>query len=295
MLIESPPIIPGHARSVCRGSATAPPKPSAQTLFVLSAMDERLRKEDERWEQVGENFDTLFAQVESISKNQQRMEVQFGASSSIMEQMLKDQQALAKQLEANTQAMAHLSLNQQKSKDEEPPSPTRSVENLENPFATHNGENTRARQFGRAGGGQKLGTEHFGSDRFTVPKLQFPSFDGTNPRVWKSKCMDFFQPYNVPDALKSTLASLSMEENPAKWLQVYKQKHGLGDWEEFIAAVEQKFGANDYRDAIGELLELTQSLRQLQWKSIPNPLRTYSLRSVCIMMDLGNCFFVSVH
>jgi len=39
---------------------------------------------------------------------------------------------------------------------------------------------------------------------------------------------------------------------------VYKMKHGLGDWASFMAAVEQKFGNNDYREALTELLELQQ-------------------------------------
>jgi len=50
-----------------------------------------------------------------------------------------------------------------------------------------------------------------------------------------------------------------MDGKAAKWLQVYKRQHGLGDWNSFIAAVEQKFGANDYRDAMSELLELKQT------------------------------------
>ena len=50
-----------------------------------------------------------------------------------------------------------------------------------------------------------------------------------------------------------------MDGNAAKWLQVYKKQHGLGDWHTFISAVEKKFGANDYRDAMSELLELKQT------------------------------------
>jgi hypothetical protein len=49
-----------------------------------------------------------------------------------------------------------------------------------------------------------------------------------------------------------------MDENAAKWLQMYKKKHGLGDWQTFIAVVEQKFGDNDYKTALSQLLELQQ-------------------------------------
>jgi hypothetical protein len=41
-----------------------------------------------------------------------------------------------------------------------------------------------------------------------------------------------------------------MEDNTAKWMQVYKIKRGLGDWSSFVLAVEEKFGAYDYRKAI---------------------------------------------
>jgi hypothetical protein len=41
-------------------------------------------------------------------------------------------------------------------------------------------------------------------------------------------------------------------------LQVYKPKKGLGDWSSFVATVEDKFGAYDYKKAIQELSALKQ-------------------------------------
>lgn len=35
-------------------------------------------------------------------------------------------------------------------------------------------------------------------------------------------------------------------------------KCGLGEWDEFIAALETQFGSYDYRDAISDLVALTQ-------------------------------------
>jgi hypothetical protein len=49
-----------------------------------------------------------------------------------------------------------------------------------------------------------------------------------------------------------------MEDNAAKWLQVYKLMKVLGDWPSFVAVAEEKFGAYDYRKAIQELLALKQ-------------------------------------
>lgn len=92
-----------------------------------------------------------------------------------------------------------------------------------------------------------------------LPKMSCPTFDGTNPRIWKSKCLDYFALCNIDEAFWPIAASLNMDGNAAKWLQVYKKKNGLGDWESFITVVEKKFGANDCRDAIGQLLELKQT------------------------------------
>lgn len=49
-----------------------------------------------------------------------------------------------------------------------------------------------------------------------------------------------------------------MDGKAAKWLQVYKLKYGLGNWDSFIQAVEEKFGDNDYREALTQLLEFQQ-------------------------------------
>jgi hypothetical protein len=63
----------------------------------------------------------------------------------------------------------------------------------------------------------------------------------------------------TPPYMKPLIASMHMDGNLAKWLQVYKLKNGLGSWEQFIQAVEAKFGANAYKTALGELMELEQT------------------------------------
>jgi hypothetical protein len=84
--------------------------------------------------------------------------------------------------------------------------------------------------------------------------LSFPKFNEDNPHIWIHKCRDYFQIFNIPECLWVTAASLHMEENAGKWLQVYKLCSGLGSWLDFVTAVEDKFGAYDYRQAIQDLL-----------------------------------------
>lgn len=95
-----------------RAGITAPPKPSVQTQFVLTRMDDRASVEDAHWHEVMENLDLLYAKVGSVEQNQQRIEARMEMSGGIMEQMLKDQQQLAKQMEITGQAVAQLTLNQ---------------------------------------------------------------------------------------------------------------------------------------------------------------------------------------
>lgn len=89
--------------------------------------------------------------------------------------------------------------------------------------------------------------------------MAFPRFNGTNPSIWRDKCEDYFKIFSLPETMWTTLASLHMDENPTKWLKVYKVKHGVDNWEKFISAVEKKFGAHDYKEAIEELLDLQQT------------------------------------
>lgn len=59
--------------------------------------------------------------------------------------------------------------------------------------------------------------------------------------------------------MKPIIASMHMHGNSARWLQVYKLKHGLGSQDEFINVVEDKFGENEYRTTLRELMELKQT------------------------------------
>jgi hypothetical protein len=88
--------------------------------------------------------------------------------------------------------------------------------------------------------------------------LTFTKMIGDNPRIWIDMCVDYFTIFNIPMCMWTTAASLHMEDNAAKWLQVYKLQHGLGDWQVFVDAVQHKFGAYDYHKAIQDLLSVKQ-------------------------------------
>jgi hypothetical protein len=51
---------------------------------------------------------------------------------------------------------------------------------------------------------------------------------------------------------------LHLEDNVAKWWQVYRLKHGLVTWPVFVVAIEERFGVYDYRCSIQDLLQIRQ-------------------------------------
>ena len=140
--------------------------------------------------------------------------------------------------------------------EDDPPCPTlshTSRRQQRRSFRTHHsGIPTRPRP---TAGHAPCTADGFGG-RHVIPKMSCPTFDGSNPRIQKSKCLDYFQLCNIDEAFWPIAASLNMDGNAAKWLEVYKKKYGLGDWDSFIAAMGKIFGANDYRDAMGDLLDL---------------------------------------
>ena len=81
----------------------APTKPSKQTQFVLDAMSKNSDDDNSRWEQVMEHFDLIFQQMNDIGLIQQDIKQDLNATKD-------DQKLIAKQVQANGQVVASLTL-----------------------------------------------------------------------------------------------------------------------------------------------------------------------------------------
>jgi hypothetical protein len=191
--------------------------------------------------------------VGEIDKTQQKMSNQIDISAQILERVVKDQAVLARQLDATGQAVARLIVD--RPSVEEVPRPSRPsvrrppMGELGSDEDTYGPPHHPGAQGGRAG--KNLFHQH-------LPKMSFPRFNGENPRIWKDKCLDYFHIFSLPEALWLPTATMFMYDNATRWLQVYKLKQGLTIWTTFIAAMEEQFGSYEYRDAMGEIVALTQ-------------------------------------
>jgi hypothetical protein len=93
----------------------------------------------------------------------------------------------------------------------------------------------------------------------SLPKMQFPTFDGEHPKIWFDNCENYFTIYTIPDKLWVTTAAMHMQGNAAKRWQAYKQTHRNLTWKQFCSVVHEEFGSDDYRSAVNEMLSLKQT------------------------------------
>jgi len=152
-----------------------------------------------------------------------------------------EQKLMARQIVETGQAVAQLRLNQRR-RPASPSSDSDSVpsEEIESPQPEgFRGENSRGPV-----------------PHHVLPKMSCPRFSGENPVIWRDKYMDYFKLFDVPQHLWVCVASLNFDEPAAQWLQVYKKHNKSNSWLQFVLAVEQKFGKDNYRKAVTDLLEL---------------------------------------
>jgi hypothetical protein len=88
--------------------------------------------------------------------------------------------------------------------------------------------------------------------------MSFPRFNGDQPRIWKDKCLDYFCLFNVNPSMWLISCTLHMDGDAALWLKAYRLRHEISTWTELMIAVEEKFGADDHRRYMKQLLQLKQ-------------------------------------
>ncbi|KAL8096191.1 hypothetical protein AgCh_037225 [Apium graveolens] len=74
-----------------------------------------------------------------------------------------------------------------------------------------------------------------------TPKLEFPKFDGTNPRLWIKKCCRYFSLCKITEDQKVDLASLNMVDKAEYWMSSYLIVRKYVDWSDFVIDVTARF------------------------------------------------------
>ncbi|WVZ96404.1 hypothetical protein U9M48_042044, partial [Paspalum notatum var. saurae] len=92
-----------------------------------------------------------------------------------------------------------------------------------------------------------------------LPKMEFPKFDGDNPRLWWDRCEMYFEVYAVADSLKTRFAALNFSGAAATWLQTVEHKGRVHDWDLLCKLVFSRFDRDQYQLQLRQLDSLRQS------------------------------------
>jgi hypothetical protein len=146
-------------------------------------MEDMAHAEEAKWDHVNESLEMLFAKVEAIDGNQQRMETLFDRQRRCSSKCLKiSNSCLSKQ------EIAKLTIAQMEARTESPPSSSSSETSFDNMFAQDNTHQERLLKYHKFGYQGKKNHEHVHNSKIHLPKMSFPQFSGKNPIIWKDKC-----------------------------------------------------------------------------------------------------------
>jgi hypothetical protein len=94
---------------------------------------------------------------------------------------------------------------------------------------------------------------------YTLPKMPFPTFSCDHPKIWINKCNNYFTMYCIPESLWVTTATMYLQDNAAMWWEAYKLNTPTVNWQTFCQDIQFKFGNDDYRTALADLIALRQT------------------------------------
>jgi hypothetical protein len=93
----------------------------------------------------------------------------------------------------------------------------------------------------------------------TLPQLNFPSFDGHHPKMWKAKSENYFDVYTIPRELWVKIATMHFVGSAVFWLQSSDPVLRVAPWPEFCAVVCARFERDQHNSLMRIFFHITQS------------------------------------
>jgi len=97
--------------------------------------------------------------------------------------------------------------------------------------------------------------------------MEFPKFDGTNPRLWLDQCVLFFEVYGTPPAMKTRFAILNFKGAAVTWLQMIERRGRITDWTKLCELVFLKYDKDQYQQQLRQLEMLKQTTSVAEYHS----------------------------
>ncbi|KAK2983977.1 hypothetical protein RJ640_027302 [Escallonia rubra] len=91
-----------------------------------------------------------------------------------------------------------------------------------------------------------------------TPKLNFPRFNGENPRGWVRKCDQYFDLCPIHKDFMVAYASVHFDEQVEYWYSTYIKPLGTVRWKQFVEDLYARFSNLSRDSVIGEFNQLKQ-------------------------------------
>jgi len=92
-----------------------------------------------------------------------------------------------------------------------------------------------------------------------VPQIEFPNFDGSNPKIWIKQCENYFDVYAVLPDYWVKLATMHFTQSAAVWLQSVEMDLRKCSWQTLTKAVVDRFERDQYNHIIRQFFHIKQS------------------------------------
>jgi hypothetical protein len=107
---------------------------------------------------------------------------------------------------------------------------------------------------GESAGPRRSLNQHMGG----LPKLPFPVFDGTSPKLWQKRCEDYFEMYATEEFVWVKVATMHFTGVANRWLQSVEPRLPSMTWRQFCQAVLERFGREQHELVIRKLFHIKQ-------------------------------------
>ncbi|KAF9606470.1 hypothetical protein IFM89_025444 [Coptis chinensis] len=92
-----------------------------------------------------------------------------------------------------------------------------------------------------------------------TPRLDFPRFDGVNPRAWVRKGNQFFYIHPMEESTKVKVASLYLEGRADSWFLEYQEGREIIEWTELTEQIYKRFEEVGQDNYVGNFNKLVQT------------------------------------
>jgi hypothetical protein len=92
-----------------------------------------------------------------------------------------------------------------------------------------------------------------------LPNMSFPTFDGSNPKLWKHRCEIYFDFYAVARDMWIRFAIMYFEGPAVFWLQSMEHHIRSMNWEEFCLHLNNRFGRDQHSMLIRQFYHIYQN------------------------------------